>query len=145
MKRFVLLAVVALLALAAFAPAASAQQPTTPNTTITFLNPPAGGTLVLGVGESYTFQVRVTSDVPFNSARAFADQYYPGRGVFYSGTNGEGRGTEAILSLTITGKSPSLGAPNVVDGVLPVGVAVAVRYQGGVVVGQIFNLNVVVQ
>ena len=113
--------------------------------TVTLLNPPADGVLVLAVGESYTFDIQVESDTPFLSAIALTDQYYPGRGVFFSGTDRIGSGTSGTLHLTITGKQPSATAQNVVDGLLPVGIVVGVRYQGGYAEQTRFDFTVIVE
>jgi hypothetical protein len=115
------------------------------NVSITLLNPPPNGILELGVGESYTFEVAVSSDQQFISAMAVPDQTYPGRGVFFNGNDSAHQTTSAVLRLTITGKEPTLGATNIPDGIAPVAVVVAVRFQGGVVVTERFDFGVIVQ
>src|SRR5512146_1663663 len=94
---------------------ASAAKPG-PATTIELLNPPEGGVLELAVGESYTFDILVTSDQPFNSAVAKVDMYYPGKGVFWhAGTDIAKKGTTALLHLTVVGKSSTADLAAVCD------------------------------
>ena len=105
----------------------------------------------LAVGESYTIQVRVTSDEPFLMAVAMSDEYYPGRGIFFHGIDRATQATEAVLRLEVTGKNSTADLPAVQDwpttedwpaGVAPASVVVGVRYQGGQVVSQRFNFAV---
>ncbi|NIV34385.1 MAG: hypothetical protein GWN58_34475, partial [Anaerolineae bacterium] len=70
---------------------------------ITLLNDP-GDLLELDVGETYTFHVKVTSDMPFILAMAMPDVYYPGRAIVFSGNDIAHRDDSAILHLTMTGK-----------------------------------------
>ena len=107
----------------------------------------------LAVGESYTIQVRVTSDEPFLIAMAMSDEYYPGRGIFFDGIDMATQATEAILSLEVTGKNSTADLPAVQDwpttedwpaGVAPAAVVVGVRYQNGDVVSQQFSFAVAV-
>jgi len=107
--------------------------------TITFVNPPQNGLLELNVGESYTFEVQVTSDPAFNKAQLGLSQYYPGRSVFADGIVSARGGTSATLKLSITGKTPTDKLPG---GVAPMTLVVGVRYQGGEVVSQSFEFNV---
>ncbi len=107
--------------------------------TITFENPPPGGVLELAVGESQTFDITVTSDEPFVLAIALTDQFFPGRGVFFAGSDRETRSTTADLHLTITGKEATDFLP---DGVAPVAIVVGVRYEGGIVVSERFDFVV---
>jgi hypothetical protein len=113
-----------------------------PSITIDLLNPPDEGLLELAVGESYTFDVEVTSSDPFILAIALGDQYYPGRGIFYHGNDTAHHTTAALLHLTITGKEPTDFLP---DGVAPVAFVAGVRYQGGVVYSERFDFNVLVE
>lgn len=107
----------------------------------------------LAVGESYTIQVRVTSDEPFLMAMAMPDAYYPGRGIFYHGIDIATQATEAVLQLELTGKASTADLPAVQDwpstedwpaGVAPASVVVGVRFQNGQVVSQRFNFAVAV-
>jgi hypothetical protein len=115
------------------------------NVSITLVNPPAGGILYLGVGESYTFEIVVTSDEAFNFAMALPDQFYPGRGIFFNGNDRVNNATSAVLHLTVTGKEPTLGATNIPDGIAPAAVVVGVRFKGGVTTMQRFDFGVIVQ
>lgn len=107
--------------------------------TITFENPPPGGVLELAVGESHTFHVAVESDETFVLAIALTDQFFPGRGVFFAGSDRETQSTTAELELTITGKEATDFLP---DGVAPAAIVVGVRYSGGVVVSARFDFVV---
>jgi hypothetical protein len=107
--------------------------------TIELLNPPKKGLLELSVGESYTFDVEITSDEPFIQAVAMGDEYYPGRGIFYTGNDIANHATYALLHLTVTGKEPTDFLP---EGVCPIAVVAGVRFPGGVVVSERFDLSV---
>lgn len=109
--------------------------------TITLLNPPPSGVLELAVGETYVFDILVTSDEVFTSAAAMPDQFFPGKGIFYHGGDRVLHATTATLHLTITGKGSTADLP---DGVAPASVVVAVRYGGNDVVVEIFDFVVVV-
>ena len=119
-----------------------------------FLNPPPKDLLELAVVESYTFDIRVTSDEPFAIAVVMTDAYYPGRGVFWHGSDRAVHTTSAVLHLTITGKNSTAELPAVCDwpepgdcwpgGVAPVSIAVGARFQGGLAVAEIFTFAVVV-
>lgn len=125
-----------------------------PRFSIKLLNPPKHGVLELDVGESYTFYIEVKSDTPFIRAMALTDAYYPGRGVFWNGSDGQAQATEALLELTMTGKASTADLWAVCDwpepgvcwpeGVAPVGLAVGVRFGGGVVIAERFDFAVVV-
>ncbi len=116
-----------------------------PAITVTLLNPPPDGLLVLPVGESYTFDILLTSDEPFNSAVAKVDIYYPGKGVFWhAGTDIVKQSTSAELHLTVIGKSSTADLAPVIDwqpyglswpggGVAPQVILVGARFQGGLV------------
>jgi hypothetical protein len=117
------------------------------NPTFKLLNPPPKNKpFELAVGESHTFFVKVTSDEPFISAIALTNEYYPGRGIFWHGSDRATRNTSAVLELTITGKEPTAGLSAVCDwpepgdcwpeGVAPVAIAVGVRYERGEVIGE---------
>jgi hypothetical protein len=113
-----------------------------PAPTITFVNPPPGGVVVLSVGQSYTFEVQVVSDQPFVHAQLALGQFYPGRSVFADGIQLVHRGTTATLRLTVTGKMPTAQFP---DSIAPVTLVAGVRYQGGVVISQSYDLGIIVQ
>jgi hypothetical protein len=136
MKRLPsLITLVALLAL--LAPVTATAKPAPLN--IELLNPPKKGVLELGVGESYTFDIEVTSEEPFLQAIVLGDQYYPGRGVFFHGNDTAHQTTSALLHLTITGKEPTDFLP---EGVAPVAVVAGVRFKGGVVFSERYDMNV---
>jgi hypothetical protein len=152
-KIFILLSVmiVAVLLMGAPPPPAKAN----PTVTIDFLNPPPGKLLELGVGESYTFEIQVTSDEPFVIAMAMTDAYYPGRGVFWHGGDRAVHTNSALLHLTMTGKSSTADLSAVCDwpepggdcwpeGVAPASIAIGARFQGGLTVAEIFTFAVVV-
>jgi hypothetical protein len=149
-RSFVMLLLVFILSGIPASPANAA-----PVATITLLNPPQSGLLGLAVGESYTFDILITSDVPFILAMALRDAYYPGRGVFWNGSDRVTQSTSALLHLTVTGKSPTAALPAVSDwpepgvswlaGVAPVSIAAGVRYRGGVVVSKTFPFAIRVQ
>jgi hypothetical protein len=143
MKRLlIVLNAVIVAVLLTSAPASLARADLGPD--IELLNPPKKDLLVLEVGESYTFDIEITSDDPFVEAMATTDAYYPGRGVFWHGSDIATQDTWALLHLTMTGKTSTAGLPAVCDwpepgvcwpeGVAPVAIAVGVRYKGGLVV-----------
>jgi hypothetical protein len=138
MKRL-LMVIGAMTLLAFISPPAARAEPAPP--TIDLLNPPAHGLLTLHVGQSYVFDIEITSDEPFVLAMALGDEYYPGRGVFYHGNDTAHHATSAILHLTIKGKEPTDFLP---DGVAPIAVVAGVRYKRGVVVSERFDMNVMV-
>lgn len=109
--------------------------------TIVLNNPPPNDILELGIGESYTFEVEVTSDEAFTWAMALSDVYFPGRGIFFSGHDIVNHDTTATLHLTVTGKNSTVNLPN---GMNPAAVVAGVRYQGGVIVYERFDFGVVV-
>jgi hypothetical protein len=123
-----------------------------PTVTVTLLNPPPGGVLELAVGESYTFDISITSDEPFVMAAALTNAYYPGRGVFWHGGDHASQSTSAVLNLTVTGKSPTADLLSVCDwptpgtcypsGTAPLAIVAGVRYQGGLTVAQTFTFAV---
>ena len=119
----------------------AAQAQTSPNPTVTLLNPPAGGELHLAVGESYTFQIQVTSDVEFINVIAAPDPYYPGRAISAQGNEVAHSDTSAYLELTITGKASTA---DLGDGFTPFSVMVGVRYQAGEVFPFGFPMNIYV-
>jgi hypothetical protein len=79
--------------------------------------------------------------VPFNQATMLPDAYYPGRGVFFRGSDVAHRTTSAVLSLTVTGKNSTAGLP---DGVAPLAVVAGARYRGGELHYQRFDFAVAV-
>jgi hypothetical protein len=109
--------------------------------TVELLNPPKKGLLELSVGKSYTFDIEITSDETFLLAMAMGDEYYPGRGIFYSGIDTAQHATCALLHLTVTGKKPTDFLP---EGVCPIAVVAGVRFPGGVVFSERFEMNVLV-
>ena len=138
MKRLLTVSGLVVLLLLAASTAALAKPATT---SIDLLNPPKKGLLVLSVGESYTFDIEVTSVEPFILAMAMSDEYYPGRGVFFAGNDIVNHATSAVLHLTITGKEPTDFLP---DGVAPVAVVAGMRFPGGVTLAERFDMNVLV-
>jgi hypothetical protein len=123
-----------------------------PVATITLLNPPPSGLLELAVGESFTFNILITSDEPFVLAMALPSAYYPGRGVFWHESDRETQSNSALLHLTITAKKPTASLLAVCDwpepgmcwheGVAPVMIAAGVRYKGGLVESEVFPFAV---
>jgi len=94
----------------------------------------------MNVGDTYTVVVNVTSDVPFNAVQAMPDPQYPGKGVVpVKGGDHAGAGTSATIEVTFTAKTNTSKMPNGVD---VMAVVVGVRYQGGVVVGEVFPFEV---
>ena len=123
-----------------------------PEVSIEFLNPPKKDLLELGVGESHTFWVEVTSDEPFILAMALTNEYYPGRGIFWHGGDHVSQNTYALLELTMTGKNSTADLWAVCDwpepgvcwdaGVAPVAIAAGVRFPGGVTIAEQFAFAV---
>jgi hypothetical protein len=151
MKRLLIVLNAMLLALLLTgAPASLAQA--VPDVTIELVNPPKKDLIELEVGQSYTFDIEIESDVPFVQALAMTDAYYPGRGVFWHGSDRATRATYALLHLAMQGKNSTAGLPAVCDwpepgvcwpeGVAPVSIAVGVRYPGGLVVAERFAFAV---
>jgi hypothetical protein len=141
--------VVALALLTCMASSAAAD-----SASITLLNDP-GDLLELGVGETYTFHIKVTSDADFILAMAMPDVYYPGRAIVFSGNDIAHRDDSAVLHLTMTGKGstadfaavcdwPELGTECWPEGTVPVSIVVGARYRAGVVVSERFSFAVVV-
>jgi hypothetical protein len=126
-----------------------------PETTITLLNPPPDNMLVLEVGQSYTFDIEITSSETFVSAVAKVDMYYPGKGVFWhASTDLASQGNTATLHLTVIGKSSTAGLAAVCDwpaegvcwpaGVAPQMIVAGARFKGGLSTGNAFPFAVVV-
>ncbi len=113
-----------------------------PEVTIQLLNHPEGNLLELDVGESHTFDIEITSDDPFILAIAMTDAYYPGRGVFWHGSDRANQTSTATLHLTIKGKESTASLPG---GVAPVAIVAGVRFKGGVVYSERFDFNVMVK
>ncbi len=139
MKKLLSFLFVLMFSLVLISPAAAQGDPTP---TITFLNPPPGGVLELGVGESYTFHFQVASDQPFIHAQLGLIPNYPGKTIFSEGIQLAHQGTQASLDLTVTGKAVVDRIP---DGQAPVTLVVGVRYQGGVIVAQSYEFVIVVK
>jgi hypothetical protein len=86
---------------------------------------------------------------------ALTDQYYPGRGIYWHGSDRATQANSALLHLTVTGKKSTADLASVCDwpepgkcwpeGVAPASIAVGVRFKGGLVVGERFNFAVVVE
>jgi hypothetical protein len=122
---------------------------------VEILNLPPGEVLELEVGESYTFDIEVTSSEEFVLAMATTDACYPGRGVFWHGNDAAHRATSATLHLTIKGKNPTGDLPETYDcpepgaywpaGVAPISIVAGVRFRGGVVVAERFDFAVRVE
>jgi len=108
-KNLVMISIVMLLTLTT-SPATA-----TPVTTIELLNPPLD-ILDLEVGESYTMDIKVTSNEEFILAIALNSAYYPGRGIFEYGGDQATHTTSAVLHLTIVGKDSTASLPAVYDG-----------------------------
>ena len=117
---------------------AAAPVPPQPNVTITLVQ---GLPEVMQVGETYTVEVLVTSDIPFNTSAAMPDVYYPGR--YVAGTRGDHgqSGTTSTLYVTFTAKDSTSGLPN---GVAPVAVVAGARFGNGYSSGQRFDFLVTV-
>jgi hypothetical protein len=113
--------------------AASSEQP---NVTITLLNEPPSS---LAIGESYTADILVESDMPFTMAIAQPDVQFPA----YLQDNGDvtGSNTSAVLHVTFTGRRDTSGLPG---GATPAAAVAGVRFQGGQVVSQSFDFSVAV-
>jgi hypothetical protein len=137
--------VLAVLLIGAASSAGAAEAPT-----FTLLNDlPA----TLAIGESYTIDLLVTSQDPFIYAQAMLNQYYPGRGIRVDGPDHAGRGTLAVLHITITGKNSTAELLAVNDwpetedwpaGVVPLSIVAGCRYPGGEVFSQQFSFAVAV-
>jgi hypothetical protein len=134
--------------------ASSSQATAGPTVTIELLNPPPSDPLELAVGESYTFDVEITSDEPFVLAMVLTDQYYPGRGIYWHDSDRATQATSALLHLTVTGKKSTGDLLEVCDwpepgvcwpeGVAPAAIAAGARYKGGQIFAQRFNFAVLV-
>ena len=113
------------------------------NPTITLVNPPANNAVHLTVGETFTAEAYVESDVEFIWAVAGSSFYYPGnRYVTAENRDRVSRNTTATLALTYTAVGSTADLP---DGYAPVYLVVGVRYQGGVVISQQFEFAVYVE
>ena len=133
-KRLLFLAV-----LVVFLAVAARPVPPQPNYQIVVLTDlPA----TMNVGESYTMEILVTSDIAFINAIAMPAEFFPGRYVVSQGGGDLARaGTSAHLYITFTAKDPTAELPN---GVAPISVSVGVRYPGGVVVSERFDRYIAV-
>lgn len=110
-----------------------------PMTTFTLVS---GLPSTMNVGETFTVEVRVDSDVPFNVVQALPSFMFPGKGVVaVQGGDRAGRGTSATVEVTFQAKSSTANFPL---GVAPVHVVVGVRYAGGYVAVQDYVFNVTV-
>lgn len=116
------------------------------------LNLPPDGLLELDVGESYTFDIAVESDEPFILAIAVNDAYYPGRGIFWHGSDTAHHETTALLHLTMVGKGSTAELAAVCDwpepgvcwddGVAPVSIVAGARFKRGVVFSERWDFAV---
>jgi len=120
-------------------PVMAAPKPSGP--TITWTNAPQNNVIYLHVGESYTLNLQVTSATKFASATAKPDTQFPGKGIFYSGTDRATNATSATLHLTMTGKQPTDSLPG---GYVPASAFVGVKYGNGNTVVKQFDFQVVV-
>lgn len=144
-----LVAAVVLLA-GAVAPPAAAEPPVR----VRLLNPPPGGMLTLAVGESYTFEIEISTREPFILAGAMTDAYYPGRGVIWHGGDRAHHDTYALLHLTVTGKKSTAGLAAVCgwpeagdcwdEGVAPLAIVAGPKFKYGLVYPETFAFGVVV-
>jgi hypothetical protein len=148
-----LLAAMSVMIVVVLLPCAPASQAkVAPTAKITVHPRPPSKPLKLAVGESRTFEIRVTSNEPFGLVMAMTDEYYPGRGIYWHDSDRATRNTSAVLHLTMTGKSSTADLAAVCDwpgpgdcwpeGVAPVNIVVGVRYKGGRVVVQQFPFAV---
>lgn len=139
MKNFLLIALIVASFFAVYQP----QSVEAESATITLLNPPANNEVYLSVGETFTPEFYIDSDVEFNWAAAGPDYYYPGK-RYVTGDNRDRiqHTTSGTLSLTFT----AVGSTSELEGgYAPVSVVVGVRYKGGVVVSEVFDFAVYVQ
>lgn len=139
MKSLIRFLVLALMV--AFAPAsvaASPQPPISPQVSFALLTPLP---TTLQVGETYTVAVQVTSEAEYLFAMAMPAPQYPGRYVVFEGNDRAGRGTSAILYLTLRGKDSTTA--DFSDGV-PISFVVATRFKNGVTASQWYHFQVVV-
>ena len=123
-------------------------------TQIKLIKPPPGGRLELEVGESRTFDIRITGGTPFVLAIAVPDAYYPGRAIIWNGNDVAHHDDSATLQLTMTAKGSTADLAAVCDwpepgdcwpeGVAPVSIVAGVRYTNGVVISERFDFYVVV-
>ena len=111
----------------------------TPDVTINVIR---GLPSTMNVGDTYTVEVEVVSDVPFISVQAMPDLQYPGKGVVaVKGGDHAGMGTTATVEVTFTAKTDTSKMP---DGKDLVTVVVGARYKGGVVLSERFDFAVTV-
>lgn len=123
-------------------------------TQIKLIKPPPGGRLELEVGESRTFDIRITGSTPFILALAVPDAYYPGRAIIWNGNDIAHHEDSTTLQLTMTAKSSTADLDAVCnwpelgdcwpEGVAPVSIVAGVRYTNGEVVSERFDFYVVV-
>jgi len=150
MKRlFIDFGIILLAVLLSFSPVVAAKA--APTVSITLQNPLPNGT-VLAVGQTYTFNVLVTSSQPFVLAMALPNAFYPGRGVYWHDSDRSTQATAALLHLTVQGKNSTAGLAAVHDwptaginwqqGTAPLAIVVGVRFKGGQVVTKTFTFAV---
>lgn len=124
------------------------------STQIKLIKPPPGGRLELEVGESRTFDIRITGGTPFVMALAVPDSYYPGRAIVWNGNDIAHHQESATLQLTMTAKGSTADLAAVCDwpepgdcwpeGVAPASIVAGVRYTNGVVISERYDFYVVV-
>lgn len=133
--RFLVLAFIVALAPASVA---ASSPPASPQVSFALLTPLP---TTLQVGATYTVAVQVTSEAEYLFAMAMPAPQYPGRYVVFEGNDRAGRGTSAILYLTLRGKDSTTA--DFSDGV-PISFVVAARFKNGVTASQWYNFQVVV-
>ena len=150
-KQLAMTSLLLMLVLLVCAPLVQAQD--SPDVRFRLVKKPPGGRLELAVGESHIFEIHITSSEPFNLAMVMVDEYYPGRSIFSTHDQATG-GTEATLTVTLTGKMSTTGLWAICDwpgdgicwpeDVAPISLATGVRFPGGGVAAERFNFAVVV-
>ncbi|MCI0395990.1 MAG: hypothetical protein L0332_08555 [Chloroflexi bacterium] len=135
MKRFLVALSVVLLALLLVS---STRPAKAASPTITLLTPLP---TTLAVGESYTIDILIESDEPFQNAISLPDAFFPGRGVHFHGGDVATNATSAVLHMTVTGKNSTADLPG---GVAPLALHVGVRYAGGILFAERWDFNVTV-
>ncbi len=149
-----LIIILVLLVVAQIGSASAVAAPTVPglppDVTVTFLTPLP---TELAVGETYTIEILVESDRPFDQAIAMKNVYYPGRGVFFATGNRVLHSDSAILTAKVTGKNstaelagvcgwPLPDSPCTPDGAAPLAIAIGLRYSHGEVYGAYYPFAV---
>ena len=136
LSRFAIITLLSIVLLSTTVAAGPAPQQ--PNVTFTLVQ---GLPDTMQVGESYTVEVLVTSDIPFIFSAALPSEYFPGRYVVAAQGDHSSAGTTSTLYVTFTAKGSTSGLPN---GAAPVTVSVGAHYKGGYVATQSFDFLVAV-